>query len=141
LIARVVRNQRRACSVDGSEIPPIDLVNMREHGVRSVEAKCEACEHEAIVNGDALPADLPVPEVTLRLRCSDAASKPRRGRIGACLLRPSAGAQAGRPGPRSTTRETAERKTTAIKRHVTPTRQRTVRKKCDVVRQNHEVIQ
>lgn len=44
------------------------LANMRENGARSVEAACEDRHHEAAVNFDALPVDLPVPEVALRLR-------------------------------------------------------------------------
>ena len=31
---------------DGTEIPPMDLANMRENEARSVEATCEACWHE-----------------------------------------------------------------------------------------------
>ena len=49
----------------------MDLTNIRENGVRSVEARCEPCGHEAVVNCDDLPADLPVPDVALRLRCSE----------------------------------------------------------------------
>jgi DNA-directed RNA polymerase subunit RPC12/RpoP len=70
-----VSNPRRAYNADGSVIAPMDLANMRENGVRSVEARCEACGHEAVVNCDALPADLPVPDVALRLRCSGCGSK------------------------------------------------------------------
>ena len=33
-----VRNPRRAYDADGSVIAPMDLANMRENGVRSVEA-------------------------------------------------------------------------------------------------------
>jgi hypothetical protein len=53
----------------------MDLANMRQSGVRSVEAICEACWHEAVVNCDALPADMPVPDVALRLKCSACGSK------------------------------------------------------------------
>ena len=35
--------------------PPMSLRNMRENGVRSVTATCEACGHQADVNVDALP--------------------------------------------------------------------------------------
>src|SRR5215208_3945874 len=41
-----MRNPRRAYDRDGTEIPPIDLANMRENEARSVEATCEACWHE-----------------------------------------------------------------------------------------------
>ena len=50
------------------------LANMRENGVRSITAVREACQHEAVVNCDAMPADLPVPDVALQLRCSACAS-------------------------------------------------------------------
>lgn len=70
-----MRNPRRVYNANGSAIAPMDLSNLRENGARSVEARCEACGHEAIVNCDALPADLPVPDVTPRLRCSACGAK------------------------------------------------------------------
>ena len=70
-----MRNPRRAYNADGTVIAPMDLANMRANGVRSVEARCEACGHETVVNCDELPADLPVPDVVLRLRCSACGSK------------------------------------------------------------------
>ena len=42
-----MRNPRWAYTTHGSVIAPMDLGNMRENGVRSVEARCEACGHEA----------------------------------------------------------------------------------------------
>jgi DNA-directed RNA polymerase subunit RPC12/RpoP len=53
----------------------MDLANVRENGVPSVEARCGACGREAVVSCDGLPADLPVPDVALRLRCSACESK------------------------------------------------------------------
>ena len=38
----------------------MNFANIRESSVRSVEARCEARGHEAVVNCDALLADLPV---------------------------------------------------------------------------------
>ena len=35
--------------------PPMSLANMRANGVRAVTATCEACNHSADVNVDALP--------------------------------------------------------------------------------------
>jgi hypothetical protein len=35
--------------------------NMREDGVRSISATCETCQHEAVLNADRWPADMPVP--------------------------------------------------------------------------------
>jgi hypothetical protein len=74
-MSRVVmryRNPRRAYEKDGTGIPPMTLANMRENGVRDVLAYCEAlgCGHEGRIECDRLPDDLPVPDVSLRLRCS-----------------------------------------------------------------------
>ena len=51
------------------------LGNMREHGVRSVDATCEACQHEAAINVDTLPDAVYVPDVALKLRCAACGSK------------------------------------------------------------------
>jgi ribosomal protein L44E len=72
---RPPRNPRRAYDEHGREIEPMTLGNMREHGVRSVDATCEACRHETTVNVDALPDHLYMPDVALRLRCSACGSK------------------------------------------------------------------
>lgn len=71
-MTRPPRNPRRAYDADGNEIRPMSLGNMREHGVRSVLAICHrtSCGHSGSVNVDALPDDFPVPNVSLRLRCS-----------------------------------------------------------------------
>jgi len=71
------RNPRRAYDGQGNEIPPMTLGNMREHGIRTVDAYCEAtgCGHMAVLNVDALPDELPVPDVSLRLRCSRCGSR------------------------------------------------------------------
>ena len=74
-LASVSRNPRRAYDADGKEMEPMSLANMREHGVRSVDATCEDCKREATVNVDKLPDDMPAPDVALRLRCSMCGSK------------------------------------------------------------------
>ena len=56
------RKPRRANDRDGREIG-MSLANMREHGVRSVEATCGACKHETVINVDSLPDDLYVPDL------------------------------------------------------------------------------
>jgi hypothetical protein len=71
----VPRNPRRAYDSEGREIEPMPLANMREQGVRSVDATCEDCRREATVNVDSLPDETPVPDVALRLRCSACGSK------------------------------------------------------------------
>jgi hypothetical protein len=71
------RNPRRSYDADGNEIRPMDLANMREHGIRSVAAICQVvgCRHSGSVNVDNLPDDFPVPDVSLRLRCSACGSR------------------------------------------------------------------
>ena len=71
-MTRPPRNPRRAYDHNGCEIPPMTRGNMREHGLRSVAAHCQepSCDHSASVNVDGLPDSFPVPDVSLRLRCS-----------------------------------------------------------------------
>jgi len=66
------RNPRRAYDENGDKIPPMTLAGMRSQGIRSLWATCTAprCGHEAKINADGLPDDLPVPDVALKLRCS-----------------------------------------------------------------------
>jgi hypothetical protein len=54
---------------------PMSLANMRQNGVRIVTASCEACNHSADLNVDALPEALHVPRVAQRLRCSQCGAK------------------------------------------------------------------
>jgi hypothetical protein len=51
------------------------LRNMRQNGVRSVTATCEACNHQADVNVDPLPESVTVPKAGKRLRCSSFGGK------------------------------------------------------------------
>jgi hypothetical protein len=71
------RNPRRAYDAHGNELRPMSLGNMRAHGVRSVLATCQetSCGHARSVNVDNLSADVPVPDVALRLRCSACGSR------------------------------------------------------------------
>jgi hypothetical protein len=54
----MTRSPRRAYDAEGREIEPMSLANMREHGVRSVEATCEACKHEAAISVDNLSGEI-----------------------------------------------------------------------------------
>jgi hypothetical protein len=76
-MTRPSRNPRRAYDADGNEIRPMSLRNMREHGVRSVLAICQeaSCGHSGSINVDSLPDSFPVPDVSLRLRCSACGSR------------------------------------------------------------------
>jgi hypothetical protein len=53
---------------------PMSLGNMRAQGIRSVEAQCPACWQEGIVNVDGWPDDYAIPNVGLRLVCSECGS-------------------------------------------------------------------
>jgi hypothetical protein len=72
-----MKNPRRSYDENGNEIPPMTLASMRAHGVRSIDAFCQAsgCGHEATINVDGLPDSLPVPDVALKLRCSKCGSR------------------------------------------------------------------
>jgi hypothetical protein len=53
----------------------MSLANMRQNGVRSVTAHCEACNHSADINVDVLAETVYVPHVARRLRCSQCGGK------------------------------------------------------------------
>ena len=55
--------------------PPMTLRNMRQNGVRSVDATCVGCGHEAVVNVDQLADEVFVPDVAKRLRCASCGSR------------------------------------------------------------------
>jgi hypothetical protein len=38
--AKGQRNRQRAYDENGNELPPLTLGNMREHGIRSIDAYC-----------------------------------------------------------------------------------------------------
>jgi hypothetical protein len=61
---------RGARDRDGDIIEPMTLSNMRENGVHSVVATCAKCRHEGVLDVQRWPADTPVPDVGLKLRCS-----------------------------------------------------------------------
>ena len=76
-MTRPGRDPRRAYDEEGRQIPPMTLGNMRSQRVTSIYAICEAqgCGHEATVDASALPVELPVPDVALRMRCSACGSR------------------------------------------------------------------
>jgi hypothetical protein len=55
--------------------PPMDLANMRQNGVRSLQASCLDCSHGTTINVDHLPGHLAVPSFTSRMVCSKCGSK------------------------------------------------------------------
>jgi hypothetical protein len=54
------------------EIPPATMANIREQGINTLWATCQriGCGHEAKIDASGFPDDMPVPDVGLRLRCS-----------------------------------------------------------------------
>ena len=64
----IVGISRRARDRDGKITEPMTRANMRDNGVNSVVATCAKCLHEGVAQ--RWPADTPVPDVGLRLRCS-----------------------------------------------------------------------
>ncbi len=66
------RNPRRAYDEHGSEIPPVTVGQSLAEGYRTVMAYCEAhnCGHGAEVPLKGWPLNLPVPDMALKLRCS-----------------------------------------------------------------------
>jgi hypothetical protein len=59
------------------EIEPMTLGNMRELGVRSLDVSCWLCHHQAVLNADRWPDDLPVPAVARTPRASSCAFSDR----------------------------------------------------------------
>jgi hypothetical protein len=39
---------------------PMDLANMRQNGIRSLEVMCQGCRHQVILNVDPYPGELRV---------------------------------------------------------------------------------
>lgn len=71
------RNPRRAYDADGREIPPPTIGQCRSQGDRTAAVHCQAidCGHRAVISTDRFPADLPFPDIALRLRCSACGSR------------------------------------------------------------------
>lgn len=74
---RAARNPRRAYDANGNEIPPVTVGQSLAEGDRTVMAYCEGydCSHGAEVPLQGWPADLPVPDMPLKLRCSKCGSR------------------------------------------------------------------
>jgi hypothetical protein len=52
------------------EIEPMDLENMRQTGVRSLEVQCFQCLHHVILNVDHLPGEMTVTSFGPRMVCT-----------------------------------------------------------------------
>jgi len=73
------RDGARTSPTDRYSGPPMTLGNMRENGVRTLDAWCLArgCHHHSVVDVSAIGDDVPVPSIGQRLRCE------RCGHLGA----------------------------------------------------------
>jgi hypothetical protein len=60
------------------KIEPMDLENMRQNGVRSLDIQCLKCLHRVIPNVDHLPGDLTVPFFGPRMACTKCGTIGRR---------------------------------------------------------------
>jgi hypothetical protein len=63
--------------------PPMTLGNMRANGVRSIAIYCWTCHHDAVMNADRWPDDLPMTLFDPRMVCT------RCGMIGNADVRPN----------------------------------------------------
>jgi hypothetical protein len=69
------RNPRRAYDENGREIPPPTIGQLRAEDDRTAAVTCHGCGHHAIISTDRFPAELPFPDIVLRLRCSKCGSR------------------------------------------------------------------
>lgn len=71
------RNPRRAYDREGREIAPPTIGSLREQGDTTAAVFCHArdCGRRAVISTDRLPADLPFPDIALRIRCSACGSR------------------------------------------------------------------
>lgn len=74
------RNPRRAYDGKGNEIPPATVASTRALGMSTVRAFCEAqnCYHGAVIRLDAWAEEMAIPDMALRLRCSQCGSRKIR---------------------------------------------------------------
>lgn len=72
---RPMNTSRRAYRPDGSMIPPLTVAQHLAGGFRLVEISCSACHHSASIDVTTLPPDMPVPDISLRARCTSCGSR------------------------------------------------------------------
>jgi hypothetical protein len=77
-----MKNPRRAYDAEGREIVPATVGSERAAGVREAEIWCGDCHHHAEISTDAMPADLAIPDICLRYRCSACGSRNLTSRPG-----------------------------------------------------------
>jgi hypothetical protein len=62
----MIIGQPRKMGLEGT----MDLANMRQNGVRSLEVACLGCRHQVVINVDQYPGDLLVKEFGPRMVCT-----------------------------------------------------------------------
>jgi hypothetical protein len=72
------RNPRRAYGKDGNEIASALVRDIKVLGCTTVCASCQQCGHEAVLDITDASDDRPVPDISLRLRCSRCNSRDIR---------------------------------------------------------------
>lgn len=79
-MSKAPRNPRRAYDGNGNEIPPVTVGRAIADGYKTVMACCEtpSCYHGAAVPMEGWPLNLPIPDMALRLRCSECGRKAIR---------------------------------------------------------------
>lgn len=70
-----MRNPRRAHDTASREIAPATVGSERAAGVREAEIWCGDCHHHAEVSTNGMPAELAIPDLCLRYRCSACGSR------------------------------------------------------------------
>ena len=79
-----MRNPRRHYGGDGTMTPPATVGGERAQGYSRAEIWCVNCNHHGEVDIGGLPADLPIPDICLRYRCSRCGSKNLMSRMSVC---------------------------------------------------------
>lgn len=69
------RNPRRSYDKDGTMIQPATVGSQRALGQHRAEIWCNDCIRYREVSTDDLPAELPIPDICLRYRCSRCGGK------------------------------------------------------------------
>lgn len=69
------RNPRRAYDEAGREIAPPTVGDMRAQGDVTAAVTCHGCRRRVVIPTDRFPADLPFPDIALRLVCSTCGSR------------------------------------------------------------------
>ncbi len=77
----MTKNPRRAYDENGAEIRPSTVGSERSGGYHRAQIWCGECQHHAEVSINEMPADLPIPDICLRYRCSRCGSKRLTSRM------------------------------------------------------------